>query len=704
MSKQETFNMSKLPKLIVNNQSLQDVLPIYREVKNSEDEVQHFHRLQSDAHSVIDTSVYGPIGGISSFRREDRKDREVDFTHLVQSFKCCIPLNRIKFNNAESNLQFNNGAYIIPANIGLLYNAGAYVELKEMGIVPTIINYESTLAQVVEVKENFVTNYSRHTSSTSRYGIGNLYVFTSSDGSTDLLILNELRTFPRRFTRETVVIPENKQSLMYKENRLLSDQDMKYYMEILEANRLRIIKDHVVIFYINFQGFKSTDCTKLMAYDIVWQQLNLLLNLIDRGLIKDGERRSLEDLHRVFIANLSSDSVSIAPPLSIYLDTINDIVAYWDFVLFNPKLLLNFYESYIRSMDSYKGYLDGASSEIKNHFNNVRITEDVLVANPSKVYSKHPTDIPNVRQDSNGFLTYQYPIRYPYNRAKSESLWNLEVLKDYDSLKDKKWELYYENTRRPEHFGSFDTLEQAAKEARQIMGPDSAIIPINEIYDRNKRYPGMKDEEENANDILTFLTKPDFTKPVMFAISGDYEKWYALKGDWEEHEAVLYTYRELEAETGLNVAYLLHTYININGVCFRSDDLRLFYNTFLYDTLVNTQHVEFKSSDTSKVRYLHLPNMSLKDMTLMRDLFMGRVPILFFYQNISNYAFEQLSGKRTLLELYDLLHARYYMDMSYKIGLTLRQQLAGIQISSKIGKIARLEELIKIADSHREVY
>lgn len=125
-------------------------------------------------------------------------------------------------------------------------------------------------------------------------------------------------------------------------------------------------------------------------------------------------------------------------------------------------------------------------------------------------------------------------------------------------------------------------------------------------------------------------------------------------------------------------------YIKINGISFLSADLRLLYNTFLFETLVMT------GEDS-----INLPNVSLEDLRSLRDVFNGMKSI--GELGLSSYTAKQLSGDRTMLDIYDLILAKMYIDRAFSIGVPLRQQLANIKIPQNVGTIVRLEELVRIS-------
>lgn len=127
-------------------------------------------------------------------------------------------------------------------------------------------------------------------------------------------------------------------------------------------------------------------------------------------------------------------------------------------------------------------------------------------------------------------------------------------------------------------------------------------------------------------------------------------------------------------------------YIKINGISFLSSDLRLLYNTWLYQTPLFTGESE-----------LYVPNLLRQDLILLRDLFTGMSPLLHVYEHLSDYAYRLLSGERTMMSIYEELVPRILIDQAYLPGVSLRDQLGTVKVPREIGKIVRLEELLRIA-------
>lgn len=146
-------------------------------------------------------------------------------------------------------------------------------------------------------------------------------------------------------------------------------------------------------------------------------------------------------------------------------------------------------------------------------------------------------------------------------------------------------------------------------------------------------------------------------------------------------------YFKLQEEDQIQPVRLIHNYITINGVAFSSRDIALLYNTPLVTTFLSQgdQHIE-------------LPQLDHRDLRLLQSLFSGRISLLYFYENASNYMYSLLSFERTMLDIFDLKHARYFIVGNYNLGMPLREQLTEISYFKGLGKISRLDELVEIAE------
>lgn len=140
----------------------------------------------------------------------------------------------------------------------------------------------------------------------------------------------------------------------------------------------------------------------------------------------------------------------------------------------------------------------------------------------------------------------------------------------------------------------------------------------------------------------------------------------------------------------LEVPKLQQRYVSINGVSFKTSDLRLFYNTWLYDTLVKTGEKD-----------IVLPNISIDDLKLLRDVLTGNASMLYVYHRLSDYTYRLISGDRTMFDVYDGLGFRHLIDMGYDIGLPLVDQLTTLPPDEVrvLGSAPRQRELIDLAKS-----
>lgn len=145
-------------------------------------------------------------------------------------------------------------------------------------------------------------------------------------------------------------------------------------------------------------------------------------------------------------------------------------------------------------------------------------------------------------------------------------------------------------------------------------------------------------------------------------------------------------YQPVYSDDYLVVPHLRTKYVEINGVSFLSADLRLLYNTWIYQTLVYTGE--------SKI---YLPNLYRQDCILLKELFTGMSPLLYVYNHLSDYALSQLLDERTMISIYEVPVARAIIDESFSPGVNLRDQLKLVKIPEELGKIVRLEELVRIA-------
>lgn len=654
-----------IPQIIARNQTWRDVKEVYSDVneENTNEINQHFPG------KTIESTIYGPAENIAGLEVVNPADDFYDLTKI----KPQVPYNRITTSTLKG-ISFGT-TQMIPGDISILYVAWIYDVLKNVYRVPKVINYQSRPAQLIEVKiplqlQHGINIKERVQFINEDYG----YELMALNYTNQTCIVNTFRAYnrivqglPFTYTRKPFVQPPK--------------HDAKYFINLLEENRKRIL---AVLKLDNESNFRrmSDELLNLIAYDIVFQQVNLIISLIRRNLIGPNDRPTLEQLHHIFIANIDSENYFIEPPISLYMGNYEYVHGYWRTLLESPNIMFSIPLAYPLFQKNFPG------SRIFE-FSNIRIYEAHLVPDPNKVYDKHPTDIENLQWE--GYrLDYIYPIRDPYNRGKDIDNWNLQLVDDTSYLKDKKWSFYFENSEgldgAPEYLGEYNTFDevydaiqkQLIRERDSV--PGSVITKLDEVYNKEREYD-LKD-----NELIAFKVEPRLKGAIVFAIGERQNLWYALKGTWEDQDSIPVIFQELEYEEELKVPFSSYRLVTVNGITFDSRDLRLFYNTFLFDTITATGE-----------QTLELPNLSLRDLKLLRDMLKGRLSFLYFYQNISQYGYAQLSSKRTMLDLYDLKWARYYIDKAFKIGLPFRQQLASIQVAKTLGKIGRLEELVRIA-------
>lgn len=268
--------------------------------------------------------------------------------------------------------------------------------------------------------------------------------------------------------------------------------------------------------------------------------------------------------------------------------------------------------------------------------------------------------------------------------------WNLKEFINDSSLKGKP--LYYYTYRNGKYiFRGTDELFNKLKEKNNgdivydTILHGYHVTRLDEEYDEKKEYLLQDDRE-----IIEFkVTTPKTTDRNVLSISKD-EMAFIIKGHLEDQEDLrkhIYKYvEELEPESELIVPKLKYKYISINGISLKSADLRLFYNTWLFDILASTD-----------VQEIELPNLTLSNIKAMRDLFNGNIEFNTFLKQASNYQLAILTGPRTMLDLYDFIDARIMMANFEDTKWLLREQLGKIQFPEKWGKVKRLDELVNVA-------
>jgi len=186
--------------------------------------------------------------------------------------------------------------------------------------------------------------------------------------------------------------------------------------------------------------------------------------------------------------------------------------------------------------------------------------------------------------------------------------------------------------------------------------------------------PYVKDEVAKMGESRTINSKVYYRN--------DFEKLGIMSARFEGDTI----YQNVEEEPAHRVSLPIDI-VKINGVGFRFQDLKLLYNTHLLNSIEFTGESDFT-----------LPAITYKDLKLLRDVFRGRISLLYLYENISKYLYIQISGERTMIDIFEFIPVRFLILKNYKIGLPLAEQLSRVKYEG-LGEIGRLDELIAIAKS-----
>lgn len=392
----------------------------------------------------------------------------------------------------------------------------------------------------------------------------------------------------------------------------------------------RIIKNIVEFLVKEYESFsykkRQTDKELLFIFDFVFQELDLILVLlaINTELPDPLDRRKLSI---IFTQKTNS---YVRRPLSLYLDNLDIINNRWTEFIKYPGLFLSTYQTQRRLViESLKSRRD---------VNNLD-TESL----PSSSYTYNEYKLSYDPMDA---------IDLVKRRIESEAA-DMTV----DLVPNTKWyqdtnlvgRVLYEEFFRDEKIGEMKLSYWNLKK----------VVPVFQIPGEPFKPP----EDDKPED------KYEFDNPKKSV--NEYGMLYA----------------PLEEESELQIRDLKHRYIRINGIEFRSLDLKLFYNTFIWDTLIMTQE-----------QSINLPLIPLTDIHLLRDLFNGRVSLLYFYEKIDKYTYLQFSGKRTMLDIFDFLPARRLIIEQFRIGIRLKEQIRNIDNPWGDITISRLSELIEITN------
>lgn len=235
--------------------------------------------------------------------------------------------------------------------------------------------------------------------------------------------------------------------------------------------------------------------------------------------------------------------------------------------------------------------------------------------------------------------------------------------------------------------------DEGSSTRRDVYADISSIYHdiVREIISKN---PGIVleyslepyDKRRNYNRVNVIFPMPDrIERDTIIGMIGIYSGLpglqYVIKPLFIEN----YEYQSAYPESPLYIPHLNYTRVKINGIEFLSSDLRLLYNTFIFDTLISTGESE-----------LWLPNVTRQDLKLLRELFTGMSPMLYVYSSLSEYTYQLLSPERSLFDLYEEPVVRIAIDRTYSPGLSLREQLNLLK-ESVVNKVSRVRELVEVA-------
>lgn len=632
------------------------------------------------------------------------KDILTDLEEVEKASNISLPLHRI---NNELIRSFDvviagQRHKIIPADITLLYFAEIYQALSEAKhAVPQVINFQGTVAQLVP------THFTQWITSGSKYTAPLRYRNVSlgrvaQDNNQGFALLEDFRGFLRNNFEHGDNKTKTKPSRANMTNVEIQGIDtptLQHYMNILEANRQRIIREKTIQEKTSNGTVVFYTTTTLLAYDVVFQQLELIISLMRRGLLQNGTRYDLVNVHKVFIYYIDPQNYFIRRPMSVYLNKMSDIVNYWQAFLQEPIRLYQYQAYYNDAINKTLTKLDidiqfMGSDNPKDNYYHVRYNQDLLVPNPEAIYDKHPQDIDNVTvkddpyKDWTGLsLTYYtIPVRERLERNKR---WNLRLLSGESKhiLDITPWDRTGRVSSQQANSFSYPSIKQAYEKVRATLPQPITYSSEPYNYTNEKDYNGSvlfpyPIESFRRNVLLGFVKEKGLKKLTISLTLNTVPKTYTSRVE----------------EPPLELPKLRHKYIKINGISFNSLDLVLLYNTFLLETLVATQEPE-----------VTLPLMPLKDLKLLKDVFTGHTSLNYAYTHFSEYTYRQLSGGRTMLNIYELIIARRAIDRFFDLGLPLRIQLASIKLSYPLAprsfsqgleqeiSISRLEELINLS-------
>lgn len=222
------------------------------------------------------------------------------------------------------------------------------------------------------------------------------------------------------------------------------------------------------------------------------------------------------------------------------------------------------------------------------------------------------------------------------------------------------------------------------------------ISPYSQLYELIYRYRSLYGWKEDV--VMSDVTLQDaknrvdallFPKGIVPEFSPDNSGAYHARIEGHHGYEIIplkakLGYQPIVQEEPLVIPHITSRFVTINGIEFHSSDLKLFYNTRLLELVELSSNINF-------------PLVPLQDLKLLKDVLNGILSLPYFYKHISQYTYELLSGPHTLLDLYDLLPARYIINEAFIPGAKLIDQVANIKYSQRqYGQIKRLDQLIQV--------
>ena len=259
-------------------------------------------------------------------------------------------------------------------------------------------------------------------------------------------------------------------------------------------------------------------------------------------------------------------------------------------------------------------------------------------------------------------------------------------------------------------FGHVQELHaQLTKEGFEIDKLINIVMTLSAKYYTQvqyNRYPLDEQATRYADENLPtdYLTRPNYyrkeynefryedTKQVHPTIPAD-DPFYYLSDiyDIKMTDGVPKVLQFRPDEYSLNVPLIPGTVI-INGIEFKSNDLRLFYNTQLYDLV-------FSLIQTGQSN-IQIPYISLKDLKLMRDLLQGRIMPQTFTDELSSQGIVFLGGDRTFYQLTESADTLSALNSIFSFGKDYVKQIRREGDSYEIRHVPRWNEFLEIVRSN----